>query len=180
MTAKQATFVAPLSVAARRGAASLRVASSARTAWRPRVARGRDAVRDEAGPARQRGGASRDAVRAAAVPLEVTEGTFGSEVLESGVPVLVDFYAPWCGPCKLMSPLMDWAASTYAGELKVVKIDTDKFPAFVKDYTLHGLPTFAVFTDGEADGLTEGVMGKSQLKKYLEKHVPGAAEAATK
>lgn len=109
-------------------------------------------------------------VFAIAVPVEVNEDTFEAEVLQADMPVLVDFYAPWCGPCKLVAPLMDWAASAFEGKLKVVKIDTAINESFVTKYQVYGLPTFAVFVDGEAKGLQEGAMSKSVLTEYIKKH----------
>lgn len=109
-------------------------------------------------------------VFATAVPVEVNEETFETEVLQAEMPVLVDFYAPWCGPCKLVAPLMDWAASAFEGKLKVVKIDTNVNESFVTKYQVYGLPTFAVFVDGEAKGIQEGAMSKSVLTEYIKKH----------
>lgn len=87
------------------------------------------------------------------------------------LPVLVDFYAEWCGPCKLVAPLMDWAAAEFDGQLKVVKIDTEKNERFVNDYTIRGLPTFAVFKNGTAYGLREGAMGKAELERYITEYM---------
>lgn len=109
-------------------------------------------------------------VSATAVPVEVSEDTFEAEVLQSELPVLVDFYAVWCGPCKLVSPLMDWAAAAYEGKVKVVKVDTERNESFVKKYGIYGLPTFAVFIEGDAKNVQEGAMAKPALKQYVQKH----------
>ncbi|KAA8499152.1 Thioredoxin X, chloroplastic [Porphyridium purpureum] len=97
---------------------------------------------------------------------------FDEEVLKSSTPVLVDFYADWCGPCKLMAPLMDWAASNYGDKLKVVKVDTEKNQNFVRDYKIHGLPTLAVFVNGENVAQVEGAMSKAAITELLESNVP--------
>lgn len=109
-------------------------------------------------------------MRALATTSEVTEDTFEAEVLQSSLPVVVDFYASWCGPCKLMTPLMDWAAAEYEGRVKLVKVDTEHHESFVKRYEIYGLPTFAVFVGGEARGVQEGAMSKTVFKAYIEKH----------
>lgn len=70
---------------------------------------------------------------------------------------------------------MDWAAAHYEGKLKVAKVDTDEHVSFVKTYGIHGLPTFAVFIDGEANGVEEGAIGKPKLEKYIAKYVPDIA-----
>lgn len=117
--------------------------------------------------------AGRVAVTAAAVkPVDVTADTFDAEVMESDVPVLVDMYAEWCGPCKLVAPLMDLIATNLAGKLKVVKIDTEQYPTFVKKYKVHGLPTFMVVKNGEVLNIQEGAMGKAKLYEYVHTHLP--------
>ncbi|CAN8062328.1 unnamed protein product [Agarophyton chilense] len=105
----------------------------------------------------------------ASAPVEVDETTFDEQVIKQSdtTPVLVDFYAEWCGPCKLVAPLMDWAASEFDGDLKVVKVDTDKNDRFVSEYAIRGLPTFAVFKKGNVYGLREGAMGKEELERYI-------------
>lgn len=112
----------------------------------------------------------RPRISATAVPVEVSEDTFEAEVLQSDLPVLVDFYAAWCGPCKLVSPLMDWAAAAYEGKVKVVKVDTERNESFVKKYGIYGLPTFAMFVEGDAKGVQEGAMAKPALKDYVQTH----------
>lgn len=117
--------------------------------------------------------AGRVAVTAAAAkPVDVTADTFDAEVMESDVPVLVDMYAEWCGPCKLVAPLMDLLATDLAGKLKVVKIDTEQYPTFVKKYKVHGLPTFMVVKAGEVINIQEGAMGKAKLIEYVHTHLP--------
>lgn len=110
--------------------------------------------------------------RCVAIPIDVVEDNFETEVLKSEVPVLVDFYATWCGPCKLISPVMDWAATEFEGKLKVAKIDTEQNKSFVDKYDIRGLPTLAIFKGGEAYGIKEGAMGQNLLEKYLMEYAP--------
>eukprot|EP00170_Pyropia_yezoensis_P003265 contig_13623_g3272 len=113
--------------------------------------------------------AGRVAVTAAAVePVDVTADTFDAE----DVAVLVDMYAEWCGPCKLVAPLMDLIAMNLAGKLKVVKIDTEQYPSFVKKYKVHGLPTFMVVKNGEVLNIQEGAMRKAKLYENVHTHLP--------
>mmetsp|Transcript_7291 Transcript_7291/g.19491 ORF Transcript_7291/g.19491 Transcript_7291/m.19491 type:complete len:161 (-) Transcript_7291:943-1425(-) len=104
---------------------------------------------------------------------EVDQSGFDKIVAESnGVPILVDFFAVWCGPCKLMAPLMDWAVSHYGDKLKIVKVDTEKNPAFVKRYKIYGLPTLAIFKDGESIAQVEGAMSKQAIQDFISENLP--------
>eukprot|EP00873_Tetraselmis_striata_P033596 jgi/Tetstr1/453860/TSEL_040782.t1 len=100
--------------------------------------------------------------------IEVNEDTFEDEVLKSEQLVLVDYWATWCGPCKLISPIMDWADKEYP-DLKVVKIETDPNPNLVEKYKVYGLPTLMMFKDGELveDSHHEGAISKKTLAEYL-------------
>ncbi|KXZ54939.1 hypothetical protein GPECTOR_3g109 [Gonium pectorale] len=102
----------------------------------------------------------------------IETASFDAEVLKSDKPVLVDFWASWCGPCKLVAPLMDWAEKEYDGKLKVVKIEHDKNPELIAKYKVYGLPTLIVFKDGEevAGSKREGAITKVLLQQYLSKH----------
>lgn len=102
----------------------------------------------------------------------ISSEKFDEVVLTAELPVLVDFYADWCGPCKLVSPLMDWAATEFDGKLMVVKVDTEKDDKLVDTYNIRGLPTIAVFRKGEASNVREGVIGKAALEEYIVKHIP--------
>ena len=102
----------------------------------------------------------------------VTDDTFEAEVLQSSQPVLVDFYATWCGPCKLIAPLIDWAASEFAGKLKVFKFNTDENPKHVRNYNIYGLPTLVIFRDGQVVAQREGALGKGPLTQFLAEHLP--------
>ncbi|KAG1679949.1 hypothetical protein FOA52_007013 [Chlamydomonas sp. UWO 241] len=102
----------------------------------------------------------------------VTQDTFESEVLKSDKPVLVDFWAGWCGPCKLVAPLMDWAEKEYQGGLKVVKVEHDGNPELIAKYKVYGLPALLVIKDGElvAGSKREGAITKALLSQYLAKN----------
>jgi thioredoxin 1 len=100
---------------------------------------------------------------------EVTEDQF-DDVLECGQPVMVKFFADWCGPCKVMEPRVAEVAETYEGKLKVVKVDIDSARGLVKKYSLRGLPYIAIFKDGEkVDGI-EGAIGKEKVVDLVKKN----------
>ena len=98
----------------------------------------------------------------------VSDNNFEAEVLKASGPVLVDFYADWCGPCKAMSPLIDELATSHNGKLKVVKINIDDSPNAPTKYGVRGIPTFMVFKDGKVADSRVGGMSKSQLSTWVE------------
>lgn len=97
----------------------------------------------------------------------VSDSTFETEVLKSDKPVLVDFYADWCGPCKAMGPLIDELAGELAGKAKVVKINIDDSPNAPTKYGVRGIPTFMVFKGGELVDTRVGGMSKAQLSDFI-------------
>ena len=98
----------------------------------------------------------------------VTDGDFEQEVLKSEKPVVVDFWAPWCGPCKAMSPLVDELASEVGEDVKVTKVNIDDNPNAPTQYGVRGIPTFMVFKGGEVVDTKVGGMSKSQLSEWVE------------
>ncbi|GMH32917.1 hypothetical protein BSKO_00751 [Bryopsis sp. KO-2023] len=102
---------------------------------------------------------------------DVTQDSFEEDVLKSELPVLVDFWAEWCGPCKLILPCVEWAEQEYQDVLKVVKIETDGNPDLIEKYKIHGLPTIMLFKDGELvkGSRHEGAITRKLLYTYLEK-----------
>lgn len=104
--------------------------------------------------------------------ISITDSEFETEVLQANQPVLAYFWAPWCGPCRLMSPVMDWAATTYSDRLKIVKMEIDPNPATVKQYQVEGVPALRLFQGTEVLDSLEGAIGKQKLASFLDTHLP--------
>jgi len=101
----------------------------------------------------------------------LTDANFQAEVLDAATAVLVDVWAPWCGPCRLMAPLMDWADGAYGDRLAVGKLEADPNPQSRDRLQIQGLPTLIVFRDGQEVARHEGAMAQPQLKAFLDAHL---------
>lgn len=106
-----------------------------------------------------------------AKPIAVTDATFDNEVLKSDTPVLVDFWAEWCGPCRMIAPAVEEIASEYDGKAKVAKLDVDNNPEVSMKYNIRSIPTLLIFKDGKIVDQIIGAVPKSHLKKQLEAQV---------
>ncbi|MBD1850202.1 thioredoxin [Leptolyngbya sp. FACHB-711] len=101
----------------------------------------------------------------------VTDATFEQEVIESNVPVLVDFWAPWCGPCRMVAPVVDEISEQYAGQIKVVKVNTDENPSVASKYGIRSIPTLMIFKGGQRVDMVVGAVPKTTLATTLEKYL---------
>ena len=102
---------------------------------------------------------------------QVSDDQFEEQVLKSSEPVLVDFWAEWCGPCKMIAPILDDLAASYNGRLKVAKINIDHNQKTPRNYNVRGIPTLMIFKDGKVQATQIGAVSKSQLTQIIDKAI---------
>jgi thioredoxin 1 len=101
----------------------------------------------------------------------VSDGEFDQKVLKSEIPVLVDFWAEWCGPCKMIAPVLEQIAGEYAGRLTVAKLNIDDNPGTPPKYGIRGIPTLMLFKDGNVEATKVGAVSKSQLSAFIDSNI---------
>jgi len=101
----------------------------------------------------------------------VTDDTFTEEVLNANLPVLVDYWAEWCGPCKMIAPVLDQIAQEYSGNLKIAKLNIDENPGTPPKYNIRGIPTLMLFKDGQVAATKVGALSKSQLTAFIDSNL---------
>ncbi|NRB37274.1 MAG: thioredoxin TrxA [Pseudomonadales bacterium] len=100
-----------------------------------------------------------------------TDASFDADVINSDIPVLVDFWAEWCGPCKMIAPVLDDLATTYAGKVKIAKVDVDANTETPAKFGVRGIPTLILFKNGEAAATKVGALSKTQLMEFVDANI---------
>lgn len=103
--------------------------------------------------------------------VNATDASFETDVLKADGPVLVDYWAPWCGPCKMVAPILDELASEYQGRLTIVKVNVDENPATAQKFGVRGIPTLSLFKSGNVEATKVGALSKSQLTAFLDSNI---------
>lgn len=103
--------------------------------------------------------------------INVTDSTFEQEVLSSEIPVLLDYWAEWCGPCKMIAPILNDIADEYSGKIKVAKLNIDENPGTPAKFGVRGIPTLMIFKSGSIEATKVGAMSKSQLSAFIDSTV---------
>jgi len=101
----------------------------------------------------------------------VTDDTFTDEVLKADLPVLVDYWAEWCGPCKMITPILDEIAQEYVGKLNIAKLNIDENPSTPPKYGIRGIPTLMLFKGGQVEATKVGALSKSQLTAFIDSNL---------
>ena len=109
--------------------------------------------------------------------VHTSDATFAQDVLKSDKPVLLDFWAEWCGPCKMIAPILDEIAGEYQDRLRIAKLNIDENPQTPPKYGIRGIPTLILFKNGTVHAQKVGALSKSQLSAFLESNLDGAAGA---
>ena len=110
--------------------------------------------------------------------VHTTDASFEADVLKSSRPVLLDFWAEWCGPCKMIAPILDEVAKEYGDRVQVTKINIDENPQTPPRFGIRGIPTLMLFKDGKVEAQRVGALSKSQLTQFLDSNLPAAASAS--
>ena len=110
--------------------------------------------------------------------IEVSDGNFGQEVLEAQVPVVVDFWAPWCGPCRMMAPVFDKVSEILAGQVKFTKLNTDENVKTAMQYKIQAIPSLVIFSKGKEVGRNIGFIREKQLESMLREIISGTRTGA--